>query len=92
MRVTEIIRGILDLIDNIEADPQPEGYEEKDAKRFQQIADVVDDGEPTQYSNTPKEEYADVSAVTHDAGAYSWQGTKDVADIRGTTTRIYGDN
>lgn len=97
MRVTEIIRGILDIIDQIETQQpndsvEERGYEEKDAKRFQQIADVVDDGEPTQYSNTPKEEYADVSAVTHDAGADSWQGTKEPEDIRGTTTRIYGDN
>jgi len=97
MRVTEIIRGILDIIDQIETQ-QPDdsveerGYEEKDAKRFQQIADVVDDGEPTQYENTPNEEYADVSAVTHDAGADGWQGTKEPEDIRGTTTRIYGDN
>ena len=92
MRVQEILRGLLNVIDHLESQVEQGGYEEKDAKRFQQIADVVDDGEPTQYSNTPKEEYADVSAVTHDAGADSWQGTKDVADIRGTTTRIYGDN
>ena len=94
MRVTEIIRNILDIIDDIERQ-QPEqpiedmGYEEKDTKRFQQIADLATD---KQYSTEPKEQYAGIDAVTVDAGADQWQGTKDPADIRGTTTRIYGDN
>ena len=98
MRISEIIRSILDIIDQADSqeivndlDPNPEGYEEKDVKRFKQIADVVDT-EDTAYGNTPKQKIAGVNAVTHDAGADSWQGTKDVKDIRGTTTRIYGDN
>ena len=98
MRVSEIIRNILDIIDQAESeeivndlDPQPEGYEDKDVKRFKQIADVVDT-EDAAYGNTPKERIAGVNAVTHDAGADTWQGTKDVDDIRGTTTRIHGDN
>jgi len=98
MRISEIIRSILDIIDQADSqeivndlDPNPEGYEEKDVKRFKQIADVVDK-EDTAYGNTPKQKIAGVNAVTHDAGADSWQGTKDVDDIRGTTTRIYGDN
>ena len=98
MRISEIIRSILDIIDQADSqeivndlDPNPEGYEEKDVKRFKQIADVVDT-EDTAYGNTPKQKIAGVNAVTHDAGADTWQGTKDVKDIRGTTTRIYGDN
>ena len=98
MRISEIIRSILDIIDQADSeeivndlDPQPEGYEEKDVKRFKQIADVVDT-EDAAYGNTPKERIADVNAVTTDAGADTWQGTKDPDDIRGTTTRIHGNN
>jgi hypothetical protein len=98
MRISEIIRNILDLIDQAESekitndlDPQPQGYEDKDIKRFRQIAAVVDT-EDAAYGNTPKEKIAGVNAVTHDAGADTWQGTKNVDDIRGTTTRIHGNN
>jgi len=98
MRVSEIIRNILDIIDQAESeeivndlDPQPEGYEEKDVKRFKQIADVVDT-EDAAYGNTPKEKIAGMNAVTHYAGADTWQGTKEPEDIRGTTIRIHGDN
>ena len=98
MRVSEIIRNILDMIDQAEGeeivndiDPQPEGYEEKDVKRFKQITDVVDT-EDAAYGNTPKERVASIDAVTQDAGTDTWQGTKDVDDIRGTTSRIHGNN
>ena len=98
MRVTEILRGLLDLIDQVEQgkptdiDPQPEGYEEKDIKRFKQIVDVADTDEDSVYANSPSEKIAGIAAVTHDAGADTWQGTKDADDIRGTTTRIHGNN
>ena len=99
MRVSEIIRNILDLIDQADGkkivndiDPQPEGYEDNDIKRFKQIVDVADTDEVEGYANTPNEKIAGVNAVTHDAGADTWQGTKDVDDIRGTTTRIHGNN
>ena len=99
MRVSEIIRNILDLIDQADGeevvndiDPQPEGYEDNDIKRFRQIVDVADTDEVEGYANTPNEKIADIDAVTTDAGADTWQGTKDVDDIRGTTTRIHGNN
>jgi hypothetical protein len=44
-----------------------------------------------EYSNTPNEIVADVSAVTTDAGG-GVNGPKDPADIRGNSTRIYGEN
>lgn len=94
MRVTEIIRNILDIIDDIE-NQQPDqpiedmGYTDSDIKRFKQIAGLTTDKE---YSTEPNEQYMDVDSVTVDAGADQWQGTKDPADIRGTTTRVYGDN
>lgn len=94
MRVTEIIRGILDLIDgadtaNVQPDtPQAEdgGYQDSDIKRFKQIVDLAS---TEQYSTQPQEAYASIDAVTSDAGADSWQGTKEPEDIRGTTFRIY---
>ena len=99
MRVSEIIRNILDLIDQADTeevvndiDPNPKGYEDNDIKRFRQIVDVADTDEVEGYANTPNEKVADINAVTQDAGADSWQGTKDVDDIRGTTTRIHGNN
>ena len=94
MRVTEIIRNILDIIDDIE-DKQPNqpiedmGYTDNDIKRFQQIAGLTTD---KQYTTEPQEQYMDVDSVTVNAGSDQWQGTKDPADIRGTTTRIHGNN
>ena len=99
MRVSEIIRNILDLIDQADGeeivndiDPQPEGYEDNDIKRFRQIVDVADTDEVEGYANTPNEKVASIDAVTTDAGADTWQGTKEPEDIRGTTIRIHGDN
>lgn len=100
MKVTEIIRGILDIIDQVEqgktSTEQPidavQGYGDNDIKRFKQIVDLAGTSEQSGYSNQPNAQYADIDAVTVDAGADSWQGTKNPKDIRGTTTRIYGDN
>lgn len=92
MRVAEIIRQVLDILDQADPQEQPEqpiedmGYSDTDIKRFQQIAGLTTD---KQYSTTPNEQYADVDSVTNQAGADSWQGTKEPEDIRGTTFRIY---
>jgi hypothetical protein len=66
-----------------------EGYADNDIKRFRQIVDLANQDT---VSTEPKEQYAGIDAVTVNAGSDGWQGTKDPADIRGTTTRIYGDN
>lgn len=86
MRIQEIIRELIDILDYKDRG----AYTDDDVKRFSQIKDLAAPGED--YSTRPNERYADVKAVTTDAGADSWQGTKDPADIRGTTTRIHGDN
>lgn len=91
MRVSEIIRQVLDVIDSIENE-QPEqpiedaGYAEKDIKRFKQIAGLTTD---KQYSTEPNEQYMGIDSVTVDAGADQWQGTKDPADIRGEHPSLY---
>jgi hypothetical protein len=92
MKVTELIRGILDMLDGEQSpaeEPQVQGYSDTDVKRFKQIVDLADQGEPTEYSNTPKEQYSDIAAVTVDAGAENMNGTKHPADIRGEHPSLY---
>ncbi len=74
-----------------QGEPAEEEYAPDDIRRFRQIVDLADQGETTEYSNTPKEEYAGVDSVTTAAGG-GWMEPKHTKDIRGTTTRIYGDN
>ena len=97
MRVQEIIRGILDMIDSAEKStdtaqpdqtvPNDEFYND-DVRRFKQIVDLADNGEQTEYSNTPKEEYAAMNSVTTAAGG-GMQTPKHPADIRGDQPSIY---
>ena len=100
MRVQEIIRGILDMIDHAEnatdiAQPDEstpnEQFYDDDVRRFRQIVDLADSGEPTEYSNTPRDEYAAIDSVTTAAGG-GMQTPKHTKDIRGNSFRIYGDN
>jgi len=94
MKITELIRDILDVIDGVERaqpnDSQEEkGYTDSDIKRFKQIVDLADESKPEGYSTRPNEQYADIDSVTQDAGADSWQGTKHPADIRGEHPSLY---
>ena len=91
MRVSEIIRQVLDVIDQAEAQSAEQpvedlGYSDKDIKRFRQIAGLTTD---KQYSTEPNEQYMDIDAVTVDAGSDSWQGTKHPADIKGEHPSLY---
>ncbi len=91
MRVSEIIRQVLDVIDQAEereAEQPVEdmGYSEQDIKRFRQIAGLTTD---KRYTTEPNEQYMDIDAVTVDAGADQWQGTKDPADIKGEHPSLY---
>ena len=92
MRVSEIIRQVLDIITTAEEQQAEQPVEdmgdtERDIKRFREIAGLVSGDK--QYSTEPKEEYMDVDAVTVDAGSDSWQGTKHPADIRGEHPSLY---
>lgn len=96
MRVTEIIRGILDILDGKDIprpdEPVPnEQFYDDDVRRFRQIVDLKASGEETQYSNTPREEYAGVEAVTSAAGGGP-NKPKHIDDIRGNSFRVHGDN
>jgi hypothetical protein len=68
-----------------------EEYAPDDIRRFKQIVDLADSGEPTEYTNTPKEEYAAIDSVTTAAGGGA-NTPKHIKDIRGNSFRIYGDN
>jgi hypothetical protein len=65
-----------------------EEYAPDDIRRFKQIVDLAASGEPTEYTNTPREEYADVDAVTTAAGG-GMQTPKHPADIRGEHPSLY---
>ena len=96
MRVSEIIRNILDVLDG-KTIPRPDEtvpdnqFYDDDVRRFRQIVDLKDKGEVTQYSNTPREEYAGIEAVTTAAGGGP-NKPKHIDDIRGNSFRVHGDN
>lgn len=94
MKITELIRELLDVIDNVDKS-QPDdsvedkGYSDNDMKRFRQIVDLASEPTNVEYANQPNEQYADIDSVTVDAGADGWQGTKHPADIRGEHPSLY---
>jgi len=92
MRATDIVRQVLDLLDEIEGphdieiDSAPTatcGTEQGEpiAGRFKQIFAMLSNPSQGEYSNTPNEIVAPVSSVTTDAGG-GLNGPKDPADIR----------
>lgn len=97
MRGTDIVRQVLDLLDQIDGPHDVEGtmnVQDDPAhieNRFKSILAMLNNDSFGEYSNTPNEIVADVSAVTTDAGG-GVNGPKDPADIRGNSTRIYGEN
>ena len=97
MRVSEIIRSILDVIDNAEQNQEISQHKEQVAdediyndeiRRIKQIADVRSGQQATEYSNSPAEEYASIEAVTTGAGGGP-NKPKHPADLRGNSFRIY---
>ena len=91
MRVTEIIRGILDLIDQIEDQQDSQQYYDDESRRMDQIDDLQGSSCASTYANEPDEQVAGIASVTVDAGG-GWQEPKHPADIRGEHGRVYGDN
>ena len=71
--------------------PAEEEFQPDDIRRFRQIVDLADQGEQTEYSNTPKEEYAGVEAVTTAAGGGP-NKPKHADDLRGNSIKIHGGN
>jgi hypothetical protein len=94
MRINDIIRSVLDIIDQVDTDADqpndtPAGYDNDDLARFKQIAGIAGDtGEMSVLANSPNEEYADIDAVTTNAGG-GVNGPKHPADIRGDHPSMY---
>jgi hypothetical protein len=94
MRATDFIRNILDVIDGLEAVapenplPEPHPYDDQE-HRFVQIADLVQGG-PSTCGNQPQAAYADIAAVTTDAGG-GVNGPKNPADMRSNSISMYPD-
>ena len=86
MRATELIRALLDVIDQKE-DHQRYTQDDEDA-RFEQILDLLQGDNEMPLANTPNEVVADVDAVTTLAGG-GVNGPKHPADIRVKDPRGY---
>ncbi len=107
MRATEVIRGLLDIIDGIDNAQQPEsdcGCGSDHSEPTVMVAANDDDelrrfkqilgligSDSNSYANTPDERVSDIDSVTVDAGG-GVNGPKHPADIRGEHPRLFGGN
>ena len=93
MRASEIIRGVLDLIDQIDANQEVVQPEQPvrtgvDDNRFKQILDFITTQRNQQYDNSPAEVMATSKSVTIDAGG-GVNGPKNPADIKSNSIPMY---
>ena len=92
MRATEIIRGVLDLIDQVECaqQPQPEPVVGDFAQLFAQMtAEPAETPSTGVYDNSPNTHVQGVASVTTDAGLGGLNGPKNPADIRANSISMY---
>ncbi len=102
MRAQELIQAVLSIITRaedpaeepivaVQVDDEPESAEEfysDELRRMKQIAGLREPGEMSPLSNAPNPQYADVDAVTVDAGGGPNQ-PKHPSDIRGEHPSMY---
>jgi len=92
MRVQDIIRSLIDFIDNVDSThvapidtidhkASPLTHAGDDINRFKQIVDLADSPYRHAYTNEPVPAYADLDSVTIHAGG-GMNGPKHPADIR----------
>lgn len=87
MKAQDIIRSVLDLLDQAEQQPEikvqynDEPESEVETSRFKQIFAMLSNPADSPLANAPNEVVADIDAVTTDAGG-GLNGPKDPADIR----------
>jgi hypothetical protein len=87
MKATDIVRSILDLIDNIDksSNEQPKteiiSNHDDQQSRFKQIFAMLNNPETQGYDNSPNEIIAPIASVTTDAGG-GMNAPKHPADIR----------
>jgi hypothetical protein len=92
MKATDIIRGVLDLIDDIDchnSDVEPdEIVTGSDTNRFKHIFDLLSKEHEQMYNNSPAEKIASIDSVTVDAGG-GWNGPKNPADMRSNSVSLF---
>lgn len=93
MKATDIIRGVLDLIDDIDCKVQHEQQPDavitgSDTNRFKQIFDLLSKEHEQVYNNSPAERVASIDSVTVDAGG-GWNGPKNPADMRSDSVSLF---
>ena len=101
MRATDIIRGVLDLIDQVECaqeipadqptiEVEPQIQTGVDTNRFKHVFAMLsaERASPAMYDNSPNNTVADITSVTKDAGG-GWNGPKNPADIRADSVAMY---
>jgi hypothetical protein len=102
MRASDIIRNVLDLIDQIDCAQQAQeipaivSVEEPvqtgvDSNRFKQIFDILSAERNQMYDNSPDEVVAGIESVTTHAGG-GQSGPKNPADIRADSVAMYPRN
>jgi hypothetical protein len=94
MRATEIIRGVLDLIDQVEcAQQQPEPQDPIGgafAQLFAQMsAEPVEVKSASIYDNSPDVQIQGIESVTTSAGLGGTNGPKNPSDIRSNSISMY---
>lgn len=103
MKATDIIRGVLDLIDTLDCAQQTEPTIEiaitepneqiqtgVDTNRFKHIYAMLDAerNNTPMYDNSPNETVSGIDSVTKDAGG-GWNGPKNPADMRTNAPSLY---
>ena len=93
MRATDLLRQVLDILDDIDQEQKPQAditihQNAEQDDRFRSILAMLDSDSFGAYSNTPNEVVADVDAVTTDAGG-GLNGPKHPEDIRVKDPRGY---
>ena len=99
MKIADVIRGVLDMLDRAESMPgeeheiivkpvedEPEHTDDSELLRMRQIAGLIGSGD-TDYSNSPEEKYADIEAVV--AGGDDVHKSKHPTDLRGNSISLY---
>lgn len=93
MRATEIIRNVLDLIDQVEncnTAEEPALIIQTDVidNGFDQIMDLLSNEYKQMYDNSPSELVSGIDSVTTNAGG-GWNGPKNPADLRADSVSMY---
>ena len=91
MRATEIIRGVLDLIDQVECAQREPIQQDPIGGAFAQLFAQMTEpaAEPQGYDNSPNVQVQGIEAVTTAAGLGGLNGPKNPSDIRSDSVSMY---